>query len=82
MRALDDLHRFHQELGLPAERLTAGQARRREPSLTPRLRGAVHVPSDHSVDARALRVALEIAAERAGVRVERSRVEELVARFR
>jgi glycine oxidase len=78
MRALDDLHRFHQELGLPAERLTAGQARRREPSLTPRLRGAVHVPSDHSVDARALRAALETAAERAGVRVERSRVEELV----
>lgn len=78
IRALDDLHRFHQELGLPAERLTAGQARRREPSLTPRLRGAVHVPADHSVDARALRAALETAAERAGVRVERSRVEELV----
>lgn len=79
MRALDDLHRFHQELGLPAERLTAGQARRREPSLTPRLRGAVYVPSDHSVDARALRAALKAAALRAGARVERGRVVELVA---
>jgi glycine oxidase len=78
MRALDDLHRFHQELGLPADRLTAGQARRREPSLTPRLRGAVHVPSDHSVDARALRAALEAAAQRTGVRIERGRVEELL----
>ena len=78
MRALDDLHRFHQELGLPAERLTAGEARRLEPSLTPRVRGAVRVPSDHSVDARALREALDIAAERAGVRLERSRVTELL----
>jgi glycine oxidase len=78
MRALDDLHRFHQELGLPAQRLTPGEARRHEPSLTPRLRGAVSVPSDHSVDARALRTALAIAAERAGVRVERGWVEELL----
>ena len=67
MRALDDLHAFHLELGLPADRLTPGQARRREPSLTPRLRGAVHVPSDHSVDARALHAALAEAARRAGV---------------
>ena len=70
MRAVDDLHRFHETLGLPAERLTAGHARQREPSLSPRIRGAVHVPSDHSVDARALREALKTAAQRAGARVE------------
>jgi glycine oxidase len=77
MRALDDLHRFHQELGLPAERLTPGEARRREPALTPRLRGATLVASDHSVDARALRAALWAAAERAGVRIERAQVDAL-----
>lgn len=67
IRALDDLHRFHQELGLGAERLTAGDARRREPSLSPRLRGAVYVPSDHSVDGRALLAALLRAVRAAGV---------------
>jgi glycine oxidase len=41
---LADLHAFHRALGLPAERVTPGQARRREPGLTPRLRGALHVP--------------------------------------
>jgi glycine oxidase len=58
MRALDDLHRYHRELGLPATRLTPTEARRREPGLTQRLRGAVHAASDHSVDGRALHGAL------------------------
>lgn len=58
MRALDELHRYHRELGLPAERLTPGEARRLEPGLTPRLRGAVHAASDYSVDGRALHTAL------------------------
>jgi glycine oxidase len=58
MRALDELHRYHRELGLPAQRLTPGEARRLEPGLTPRLRGAVHAGSDHSVDGRALHAAL------------------------
>jgi glycine oxidase len=79
MRALDDLHRFHLELGLPVERLTAGHARRREPSLTPRLRGAVHVPADHSVDARRLRSALALAAYQiAGVRLVPRLAESLI----
>jgi glycine oxidase len=69
LRALDDLHRYHLELGLPAEKLTAGDARRREPALTPRLRGGVHVPGDHSVDGRALHSSLEVAARKAGVLV-------------
>jgi glycine oxidase len=58
MRALDDLHRYHRELGLPAQRLTPGEARRFEPGLTPRLRGAVHAASDYSVDGRAVHEAL------------------------
>jgi glycine oxidase len=58
MRALDELHRYHRELGLRATRLTPGEARRIEPGLTPRLRGAVHAASDYSVDGRALHAAL------------------------
>jgi glycine oxidase len=67
MRALEELHSYHDELGLPAHRLTASEARRLEPSLSPRVRGAVHVPSDYSVDARALHAALMIAAVTTGV---------------
>lgn len=74
MRALDELHAFHRELGLPAERLTAGDARRREPSLTPRLRGAVHVPTDYSVDARALHAALRTSVSAAGATLMADRV--------
>jgi len=75
---LADLHAFHRALGLPAERVTPGQARRREPGLTPRLRGALHVPADHSVDARALRAGLLIAAGRAGARIVEGRIARLV----
>ena len=74
MAALDELHGFQRELGLVAERVTAREARRREPSLTPRLRGALHVAGDHSVDARALHAALLTAAQATGVRVVRSTV--------
>ncbi len=74
MRVLDELHAFHRQLGLPAQRLTAGDARRREPSLTPRLRGAVHVPADHSVDARALHNALRTAVSAAGVSLVAGRI--------
>jgi glycine oxidase len=75
MRALDALHEFHRDLGLPAQRLTMSQARRREPMLTPRLRGALFMPDDHSADPRALHAALLAAAESAGVRVVRTRAE-------
>ena len=77
MRALDELHTFQRELGLSAERVTAREARRREPSLTPRLRGALQVAGDHSVDARALHAGLVAAAQAAGVRLVRSKVEAL-----
>jgi glycine oxidase len=74
MRALGELHRFQLEVGLDAEPLTAREARRREPSLTPRLRGGLHLPGDHSVDPRQLHAALLCAAESSGVRVVRARV--------
>lgn len=74
LAALDELHAFQRELGLSAERVTPRACRQREPALTPRLRGGLHVPGDHSVDPRALHGALLVAAERAGVRVVRARV--------
>ena len=73
MVALDVLHSFQRELGLSAERVVAREARRREPALTPRLRGALHMAGDHSVDARALHAALRAVAEAAGVRMVQSR---------
>ena len=75
MRALSALHTFQRELGLDAERLTGRESRRREPSLTPRVRGGVHVPGDHSVDPRALHRALLAAATAAGVRMVHARAE-------
>ena len=77
VRALAALHAFQRELGLDAERLTPREARRREPSLTPRVRGGLLVAGDHSVDGRALHAALLVAALDAGVRLVRDRVTEL-----
>ncbi|SFE93586.1 glycine oxidase ThiO [Blastococcus tunisiensis] len=75
MRALSALHTFQQELGLDAERLTGRESRRQEPSLSPRVRGGLHVPGDHSVDPRALHRAMLAAAAGAGVRMVRARTE-------
>jgi glycine oxidase len=78
MRALDALHGYQSELGLTAERLTPRATRRREPSLTPRVRGGLAVDGDHSVDGRALHAALLVAAEAAGVRLVSQRATELL----
>jgi glycine oxidase len=74
MRELEALHAFQRELGLDVDRLTGRESRRREPSLTPRVRGGLAVAGDHSVDPRALHAGLLAAAEATGVRVLRSRV--------
>ena len=74
VRELTALHAYQRELGLAAERLTPREARRREPSLTPRVRGGLLVAGDHSVDGRALHAALLTAALDAGVRLVRDRV--------
>src|SRR5688572_7873460 len=47
LRRLADLHT---ELGLPSEWLPASKARALEPGLSPRIRGAIHAPSDHQAD--------------------------------
>jgi glycine oxidase len=79
MRAIAELHAFQVELGLDARRLTSREARTSEPALTPRLRGALSVAGDHSVDPRALHAALVVAAESAGVELVRSKVTSLLS---
>src|SRR5919206_192133 len=74
VRALDALHAFRTELGLAAQRLPGRAARRREPALTPRVRGGVLAAGDSSVDGRALHAALLAAARAQGVRLLAGRV--------
>lgn len=78
VRVLAELSAYHHELGLTAERLTPREARRREPSLSTRVRGALHTAEDLSVDGRALHAALLAACGAAGVDVVRQRVRELL----
>jgi glycine oxidase len=75
--ALERLRTYQSELGLAVELLGAREARRREPALSPRPRGALAVTGDHSVDARALHTAISGAAHACGVRALRSRVDAL-----
>jgi glycine oxidase len=58
---------FQKSLGLPLEWLTATEARRREPHLTPTISGAIFSPQDHQVDNRSVAAALRTAALKAGV---------------
>ena len=64
--------------GRDAERLTAREARRREPALGPAVRAAIAVPDDLAVDNRLLLGALRTAGERAGVGVRRTRAHRVV----
>jgi glycine oxidase len=58
---------LRERLGLRARRLLPSAARALEPALAPSIRLAVEFPDDHSVDPRALAVALAAACDRAGV---------------
>lgn len=58
---------LRRHLGLAVEPLLGSAARTREPGLTPRLRAAVSLPDDHSVEPRAVVAALVEACRRAGV---------------
>ncbi len=78
VRVLADLSDHHRALGLTAERLTPSQARRREPSLSPRLRGALHTAEDLSVDGRGLHAALLAACLATGVEVVAQQVRSLL----
>lgn len=78
LRALDELHRFQQELGLGVARLRSRECRDLEPMLSPRVRGGVRVDDEANVDNRVVCSALLAAAELQGVRVLRDRVDEVV----
>lgn len=69
--ALDREAALREALGLETERLLPTDARAREPALAPRVRAALHVPGDHSVDPRAVVEALARAARAAGAEVRR-----------
>jgi glycine oxidase len=70
---------FQKSLGLPLEWLTATEARRREPHLTPTISGAIFSPQDHQVDNRAVAAALRAAVLKAGVTLhENTPVERVV----
>ncbi|WP_308286827.1 glycine oxidase ThiO [Actinomadura parmotrematis] len=73
LRALADLRRFQESLGLPAEALTGREARRLEPMLAPGVRGGLLAPGDGSIDPRRLAPALLAAAEKAGAVLVRER---------
>lgn len=73
LKYLDDLRRFQESLGIPAEALTGRECRRLEPMLAPGVRGGLHAPEDGSIDPRRLTAALLAAAARTGVRLVRRR---------
>ncbi|NKZ06221.1 glycine oxidase ThiO [Actinomadura latina] len=75
---LDDLRRFQESLGIPAEALTGRECRRAEPMLAPGVRGGLLAPADGSIDPRRLTAALLAAAERLGVRLVRRRAARIV----
>lgn len=66
---------FHRRLGLESTPLTGREARALEPRLAPGVQAGLLVARDHQVDNRMLHAALLAAAERAGVRIHRSRAE-------
>src|SRR5206468_1546128 len=66
---LDDLRKFQASLGLRTETLSGRECRRLEPMLAPSVRGGILAPDDGSIDPRRLVTALQVAVERAGVRL-------------
>ena len=82
-RDADDLARFEElavfqaKLGLDVTRLRAREVRALEPALSPRVRGGFLVAGDHSVDNRALVLALRAACARAGVELRAEPVHDL-----
>jgi len=70
---------FQRALGLPLERISAAQARAREPHLSPNIAGAVFSPEDHQVDNRKLVTALRAACISSGATIrERTGVARIV----
>lgn len=78
LAVLDRLHDLQRSLGVPAERVTAREARALEPMLAPSVRGGVHVPGDGSVEPRQLARALLAAVSGTGVALHRQPAEEVI----
>jgi len=76
--ALDDLHAFQQDLGLPVRRLTGRECRYHEPMLTPLLRSGMLAEDDHQVDNRRLIDALRQACRHMGVRFTGNNVQQIL----
>ncbi|GAA2406915.1 glycine oxidase ThiO [Actinomadura vinacea] len=68
---LDEMRRFQESLGVPAEALSGRECRRLEPMLAPGVRGGLLAPRDGAIDPRRLAPALLAAAERHGARLVR-----------
>lgn len=58
---LDRMHAIHQSFGLRTELLTADEARRREPNVSPRALGGLAAPDDRQIDPRKFASALATA---------------------
>lgn len=58
LQALRELRDAQSRSGFATELITGSAARRVEPSLSPAVAGAVHIPGDHSIDPRRLTAAL------------------------
>ena len=74
LRDLARTREFQQSLGLDAVELSGSEVRILEPFLSPNVLGASLVKSDHSVDNRALVIALVTACEARGVEFIREKV--------
>lgn len=78
LAVLEELRRFQESLGIPAEALTGRACRRLEPMLAPSVRGGLLAPADGSVDPRRLTAALLAAIGRLGGTLLRERVSEVL----
>jgi glycine oxidase len=76
--ALRQVHSFQQSLGVTSTLLTSRELRSTEPALAAGLPGGLWASDDHQVDNRRLHAALQVAAERAGVRIVAATVAEVL----
>lgn len=67
-RHLSDLGDYQRHHGMTVEQVTVRQARKLEPSLSPRIAGAVHIPGDHQISPRLFSQALLDVLRSRGVR--------------
>jgi glycine oxidase len=76
---LEELLDFQHHLGLNASWYGPTACRDLVPLLAPGIRGGIFAPQDHRVDNRRLLAALELACEKRGVEIHKSRVDEVLS---